>query len=213
MAVDSSLLRGKTPEQKKVIKYFLDTGCLAELTRMKDEEYEQMVMSKLNSLNLKQKALGKIGLDEDQVKEIAPVFINGYNFYDDEALVRIGNDDRVRSSKYDGAWLLFSDSHVYVYIYTLDMASDGKRETTEEYYYKDVTNLSTTSESKEVIKLSLLKTLLGIGSDTKMVHNYDTFTITVPGDKFRCSMTAMEKTTAERSVNAMKQKLREKKQQ
>jgi hypothetical protein len=206
VGVPNSELIGKTPEQKKVTKYFLDTGLLAALLRMKDEEYEQMVMSKLNSLNLKKKALGKIGLDEDQVKEIAPVFLHGYNF-DDESYVRIGSDDRLRSSRYDGTWLFFSDTHVYMYSYTLDMASDYKRETTEEYFYKDVTNLSTSSESKPFAKLTCS------GQEVKKTREFSRFSLVVPGDKFFCSMAGVTAAEAEKSVNAMKQKLREKKQQ
>jgi len=204
MGVNSSLLRGKTPEQKTVVKYFLDSGCLASMTRMKDSDYDEMVISKMNRLNLKQKALGKIGLDEDQLKEIPPVFLHGYNF--DNAYSRIGADDRLRSSKYDATWLFFSDSQVYMYSYTIDMASDGKKEKTEEYFYKDVTNFSTSSESVEVNKAS------GCSNKkiTKLTREYSVFSLVVPGDKFFCSTSGVA--DADRSVSAMKQKLREKKQ-
>jgi len=141
MAVDPSLLKGKTSEQKQVIKYFLDTGCLAALTGMKDEAYDQMVQTTLNGLNVKKKALGKIGLDEDQLKEIAPIFLHGYN-YDSDALTKIGSDGRSRSSKYDAVYLFFSDTHVYMYAHTFDMTSGAKKEQTEEYFYKDITNFS-----------------------------------------------------------------------
>ena len=49
--------------QKKVIRYFCnDDGCFSK--RMKDEEYDAMVRNVLNSMDFKQKALNKIGLDE-----------------------------------------------------------------------------------------------------------------------------------------------------
>ena len=205
MSVDSSLLRGKTSDQQQVIKYFLDTGCLAGLTRMKDDVYEQKVQSVLNGLNLKQRALGKIGLDEDQLKAIAPVFLHGYHF-GDGALSSVGKDDRIRSSKYDATWLFFSDTQVYMYSYTLDMTSDSKKEATEEYFYKDITNFSTSSETVEVMKIS------GCKGDkaTKTNREYTRFSLVVPGDKFTCSTSGVA--DADRSVSAMKQKLREKKQ-
>ncbi|MEI6513123.1 MAG: hypothetical protein WCO51_07590 [bacterium] len=204
MSVDSALLKGKTPEQKQAIKYFLDTGCIAALTRMKDDAYDQAVQSKLNALNLKQRALGKIGLDEDQLKAIAPVFLHGYTA--EGAHVRVGADDRLRTSKYDATWLFFSDTQVYMYSYTLDMTSDAKKEKTEEYFYKDITNFSTSSETTDANKIS------GCQGDkvTKTQREYSRFSLVVPGDKFTCSTSGVP--DADRSVSAMKQKLREKKQ-
>lgn len=206
MAVQSQLLKGKTAEQKQAIKYFLDTGCLAALAGMKDEAYDQMVQTTLNGLNLKQKALGKIGLDEDQVKEIAPIFLHGYN-YDDDALSKVGSDGRSRSSKYDAAWLFFSDTHVYMYAHTFDMTSGSKKEKTEEYFYRDITNFSTSTDTVEVTKLNGCK-----GDNvTKKSVEFSRFALVVPGDKFFCSTSGVP--DAEKSVSAMKQKLREKKQQ
>lgn len=204
----NELLRGKTEEQKKIIKYFVGSaGCLDSFTGMKVDEYEQMVISKLNSLNLKQRALGKIGLDEDQLKEIPPVYLHGYNF-DKGAYARVGSDDRLRSTKYDAAWLFFSDTQVYMYSYTLDMISDSKKEKTEEYFYKDVTNFSTSTETLETIKTSA--SCFKLGETTKITRDYGQFSLVVPGEKFTCSVSGVA--DIESSVSAMRQKLREKKQ-
>jgi len=207
MAVDRQLLKGKTAEQKQAIKYFKDSGCLAALFGMKDEAYDQMVQTTLNGMNLKQKALGKIGLDEDEVKEIAPIFLHGYNYDDNGALTKVGPDGRSRSSKYDTTWLFFSDSHVYMYAHTFDMTSGTKREKTEEYFYKDITNFSTSNDTIEVTRLS------GCKKDkvNKVNVEFSRFALVVPGDKFFCSTSGVP--DAEQSVSAMKQKLREKKQQ
>ena len=73
------LCKGRTEEQKKVIRYFLGGGgCLSKT--MSDEEYEAAVMAKARSMDFKQKALNKIGLDESQVNEIEPVHFEGYYF-------------------------------------------------------------------------------------------------------------------------------------
>jgi hypothetical protein len=206
MAVDKRLLKGKTAEQKQVIKYFMDTGCLAALFGMKDEVYEEMVQTRINGLNLKQTALGKIGLDEDQVNEIAPIFLHGYN-YDSDSLTKFGKDGRSRSSKYDAAYLFFSDTHVYMFVHTFDMTSGAKKESTEEYFYKDVTNFSTSSETVEV---KLVSGCNGNKVSFKPIE-YNRFGLIVPGDKFYCSTSGVP--DAEKSISGMKQKLREKKQE
>jgi len=205
MGVPGHLLKGKTPDQQKIIKYFLDSGCLAGLTRMKDDVYDQMLLDKINSLNLKQKALGRIGLDEDQLKEIPPVNLYGFH-YTDNAYTRVGKDGLPRSSKYDIAWLFFSNTQVYMYTYVLDMTSDSKQETAEEYFYKDIVSFSTYSETIEANKPS---GCMGSGV-TKVKTEYDNFRMAITsGDKFGVSTTGVR--DAENAVSAMKQKLREKK--
>lgn len=69
-------MQGKNEQQKQVIKY-LYGGCMT-FGKMTDADYDSMVASVRDSLNLKQKALNKIGLDEDQLREIEPVFFEGY---------------------------------------------------------------------------------------------------------------------------------------
>jgi hypothetical protein len=43
-----------------------------------DEEYLDMVRRKRDSMNFKQKALDKIGLDEEEVSEISPAMFEGF---------------------------------------------------------------------------------------------------------------------------------------
>ena len=89
----SQLCAGKTEEQKKVIHYLLDEGCRFGV--MQDEQYMTMVKAKVDSLNLKEKALNAIGLDEDELKEIPPVCLGGFDLRK-EIIGRIGH---VLSSK------------------------------------------------------------------------------------------------------------------
>lgn len=210
MAQDySALLKGKTPEQKAFIKYFCAEGCIGRMTCIKDEEYEGKVMAKLNGLNLRKRALDKIGLDEDQVKEIPPVFFHGYEFDDNKTVVlrRVGGDGRLRSSQYSGTWLFFSADQVYMYSYRFDMLSESKKETTEEYFYRDITNFSTSSESIEVDTSAGCG--CGGGKIKKETRDYSRFGLVVPGDKFFCSTTGVP--DAEDSITAMKSQLRAKK--
>lgn len=204
------LKKGRTPEQKKVLDYFLGGGgCLSFLSpAMKDEEYDAMVQAKASSIDFRQKALNKIGLDEDQVSEIEPVHFEGYWFDEKQTRAKWGKDREWRSSAYQITWIFFSSSQVYVYQYTFNMDEDGRKETTEEYFYKDITNFSTTSDTieKEVLDKVSCK-----GESTYARKNVDanSFIIVVPGDKFYCSMDQNDYT--ERAIQGMKAKLREKK--
>ena len=200
-------LKGRTPDQQKVIKYFYGSGgCLSH--KLTDAEYDAMLKAKLNSMDVKKKALAKLGLDESQVNEIEPVHFEGFLFDDRKAYAILGKDRVWRSSAYQISWIFFSDTQVYVYQYTFNMDEDGKKETTEEYFYKDITNFSTVSDSveKEVVdKVSCT------GKVTYVRQSVDTDVLkfVVPGESFTCSMEKSDYT--ERAIQGMKAKLREKK--
>jgi len=203
-------MKGRTPEQKKVIKYFYGAGgCLTLFTPgLKDEDYDAMVKDRVKSMNFKQKALSKIGLDESQVSEIEPVHFEGYWFDEKKTLALWGKDKLWRSSAYQVTWIFFSSSQIYVYQYTLNMDEDGKKESTEEYFYKDITNFSTTSDTVEKLVLDKVS-CKGDATYTRKNVDANRFAIVVPGDKFLCSMDQNDYT--ERAIQGMKAKLREKK--
>ena len=178
-----------------------DDGCFSK--RMKDEEYDAMVRNVLNSMDFKQKALNKIGLDESEVNEIEPVHFEGWVF-GKKAYARLGKDNIYRSSAYQVSWLFFSANQVYLYQYTFNMDEDGKKEATEEYFYKDITNFSTSSDTEETPQYDPKQ-------KKNILINVDSnrFALTVPGDKFYCPMEQNDYT--ERAIQGMKAKLREKK--
>lgn len=196
-------IKNRSDEQKAVIRYFCnDPSCLSKKP-ITDEEYDQMVLKVLNSNDYKQKALNKIGLDEDQVKEIEPVRFEGF-MYDDRSLAKEGKDGKVRSSKYQVSWLFFSATQVYLYQNTFNMDEDGKKEATEEYFYKDITNFSTSSDTVET-------PFYDSKADKDVLKNVysNRFAITVPGNRFYCSLEQNDYT--ERAIQGMKAMLREKK--
>lgn len=201
------LCKGRTEEQKKTIKYFLGAGgCLS--STWSDAEYDAAVMAKARSMNFKQKALNKIGLDASEVNEIEPVHFEGYYFDGRNTYAKPGKDGKYRSSAYQVSWLFFSDTQVYVYQYTFNMDEDGKKESTEEYFYKDITNFSTSSDTIE--KEVLVKVnCSGVPTYKRQNVDYNKFALVVPGDKFYCSMEQTDYT--EKSIQGMKAKLREKK--
>ena len=200
------LSQGRTSDQKKVIEYFFGAGgCLKQT--LKDEDYQGMVSTVASGTDWRKKALDKVGLDIDQVKEIDPVHFEGYR-YDEKTFARWGKDGVWRSSAYQISWLFFSSTQVYVWQYTFSMVDDTKMERTEEYFYKDVTNFSTVSNT---IEKEVIDKVQCNGVTTYHRKNVDSteFALVVPGDKFMCSMSQSDKT--ERVVQGMKAKLREKK--
>ena len=108
-----ALKKGKTEEQSKVIDYFCkDAGCFSK--NISDDEYTQMVRTKMNSLNLRGRALAKIGLDESQVNEITPAQFQG--FYFKNAFAKQKANGTWVSSAYLVTWVFFSDAQIYLYI-------------------------------------------------------------------------------------------------
>jgi hypothetical protein len=84
------------------------------------------------------------------------------------------------------------------------MDQDGKKEATEEYFYKDITNFSTSTDTVET-------PVYDKEQKKDILENIDSnrFALTVPGDKFYCSMEQNDYT--ERAIQGMKTMLREKK--
>lgn len=206
-AETKKLLKGRTAEQKKVILYFQGGGgCLNPA--MKDEEFDAMVNALPETSDFRKKALAKIGLDEEEVNEIEPVHFEGYLFDDRRAHAKAGDDRKWRSSMYQFSWLFFSATQVYVWQYTINLAEDGRKEATEEYFYKDITNFSTSSDT---VEMKVLDKVSCTGNKKYVRTNVDSnrFTLVVPGEKFGCSMEQNDYT--ERAIQGMKAKLREKK--
>ena len=188
--------KGKNQEQVKIIEYFLkEEGCLSK--NISDDEYMSMVRRKRDSMDFKSKALGKIGLDEDEVKEIPPVMFEGFVFKNAYAKKRA--DGKWVSSAYQVSWIFFSSTQIYIFRHTFNMDEDKKNESTDEFFYKDVTSFSTSSETEEA---------RGLGSEKFEVET-NKFCMVVPGDKLYVSMDGVN--DSDSIIQAMKQKLREKK--
>lgn len=201
------LCKGRTSQQQKVIKYFCGTGCLE--SSLSDQEYDQMVLARAREVGPKEKALSKIGLDESQVSEIAPVHFEGFLF-DNKAFWKPGTDKKWRTTAYQVTWIFFSASQLYVWQYTFNMDDERKKEATEEYFYKDITNFSASSETEERSVYDKT-TCKGEPVYLPKSSHYNRFAIIVPGDKFWCSMEQNDYT--EKSIQGMKAMLRDKKEQ
>lgn len=179
-------------DNMKAFDYLTKEGCIARLFVISDETYDQMVTQRLNSLDLQKKALAKTGLDEDQLKEIPPVYFHGWHI-DKDSIERVGNDGKLRGSRYDATVLYFSDTQLFMYQYVFDL-TDGswKKEETEEFFYKDVVSFSTTTQTSK-----------------KTRKDVSAFSLKVSASTFSCSISGSP--DAEKIIAGMKQKLREKK--
>lgn len=199
----SKRIQGRTEDQKAVIRYFCNEPTCLSKEPISDAEYDAMVKAILAQNDYRAKALAKIGLDEDQVKEIEPVHFEGYQF-DKNSFSKQGVDGKYRSSKYQVSWLFFSATQVYLYQNTFNMDEDGKKEYTEEYFYKDITNFSTSTDTVET-------SFYDAKEKKGVLKNVDSnrFALTVPGDKFYCSMDQNDYTEA--AIQGMKAMLRDKK--
>lgn len=201
------LLRGKNSEQQAVIKFFYGAsgGCMS--SGMTVEEYMQKVRARRDSLDTKSMALRKLGIDEEEVQEIAPVTFEGYVFNDkvDNLVARATTNSWV-SSEYMITWLFFGEREVFIYQYSFSMSSDSKKENTMQYFYQDVTNFTASSETYQKI-VAESSGCMGGAQYMQASANADEFKIVVPGDTLRCSMTPTDSTDA--AIRGMRNKLRE----
>ena len=210
------LKRGKTDEQKKVIDFFLlEQGCISGCVsgclgrkQISLMEYNQMVANRLNGLNLRERAIEKIGLDESEIEEIPPIVMNGFCFLDDDAYIKI-EDDTAVASRFAVSWIFFSATQIYTYTYKFDMTSDDVWETTRDFFYQDITSFTTEQKIVERID-NLLASCIRKGIEAQK-HNYrvDTIQIVVPNDSYRFAM--RNSGNLEQSIQAAKSMLRERK--
>lgn len=196
--------KNRSAEQKMALRYFLNDGCLQK--KPTDQEYDNLIRSMIADKKLTdpQTALDKLGIDETEVTEVKPMFLQDFVFGDKDSYAKVGKDGEWRSSKYQVSWIFCSATHVYLYQYTFNTDEDGKKEVTEEYFYKDITNFSASSDTIETPYWDKKQKKI-------MLKNVDStrFRITVPGDSLYCVMKQTSENEA--AVKGLKAKLREKK--
>lgn len=159
-----------------------------------DAAYDAAVMSQLDGL--KEKALRKLGIDEDEVKEIAPITFGGYK-YSGIDYIKLGADNRWRTNKYESAILFFSEHEVHCYSYNFDTTKAQFTESTEVYFYQDIVSASTASESVNALNNNI---------------NYEVFKLTTKGGTSLTVSLFDTDGSAQRSINAMRSLLKAKKQ-
>ena len=117
-----------------------------------DEEMDKEAVSLFSTLDTL--AFKKLGIDSSEVSLAEPVKFWGYRFVSpsilgDEANNAMpwkqGDDKKYRSSEITLTGFYFGENSVYCYERTASLVSDAIKETTEEYYYKDIVSVKTDS--------------------------------------------------------------------
>lgn len=161
-----------------------------------DGEIDQAYQDGLS--DVVEKGLKKLGIDEDEVKLIDPIVIHGP--YDkniaSQFLAKKGNDGRWRSSNYEVTVLYFSERQVYSYDYRFSITDNERNESTDEFFYKDIVAVSTSSDN------------ITLSTNEAITREYFKLT-TSGGTSIECSIWDMGQ--VEKSIKGMKQLLREKK--
>ena len=187
---------GLSPEAKKIYDtYFAASalpgkgGCMSSNKTEPVQPYHSFVREKMAALNTQQKALEKFGVELEQVSEIEPLAIYGY-VYDKNEGAFLTNDG-IYTNVYEVTWLFFSDTQIYSYTYRMDVLCNDVQETCREYFYKDVTSVTTIDEMVETTDVSSVKSgcMSSPQETTTVDRRYKSFLrVVVPNDRFYCSV-------------------------
>lgn len=172
------------------------------IRRPKDKDIDAELFGFFANANLKERALAKLGIDESEITEIAPVYLDGYCF-NAAATVRIGKDGKARSSLGRAVYFFFTQNEVYCYTYTVSLIESMFSEDTDTYFYNDIVSVATTTGTGTITAKNGIKT---------KNYQYDSFKLTTSGGT---SMEAglRDKAGVERSIIGMRNLVKEKKQQ
>lgn len=107
---------------------------------------------------LKEQALNKLGLDEDEIKIAPPLFLKSYSFgtsvlgdkTNREMCDKKGSDGYWRSPEVVLTAWFFTEDQIYHYVKVASLVSDAKKETTDEFFYKDVVSVKTDTLERRV---------------------------------------------------------------
>ncbi|MDO4419217.1 MAG: hypothetical protein Q4B92_02530 [Ruminococcus sp.] len=161
--------------------------------KVSDEEYDSSVAANID--NFKQRALDKLGLDEDEVNEIEPIYFDGFELEGFKHF-KVGKDNCWRTDVVKAVILFFSKDEVHCYTNKFCTTENRSVEATDVYFYKDIVSVSTASNNKTVQGTSV---------------DYESFRLTTAGGT-NLTVVIRDKGSAQRSINAMRSLLRSKKQ-
>lgn len=157
-----------------------------------DEEYDNEILKNIKSY--KKDAMEKLGLDEDEVKEIEPIIMSDYKFLG-ASKVKKGKDLKWRSNLYEIVIMFFSRDEIHCYRRIINTIENQIFESTDVYFYRDIVSISTDASTEK------------IGNN---VINYSSFKImTTAGTSL--STARRDSKDVEESIHAMRALIREKK--
>ena len=157
-----------------------------------DAEYDASVGSVLN--NMQAKALEAVGIDEDEIREIAPVSFQGY-VYNGATQFKKGKDGLWRTNKYEYVIIFFCENELHYYRYSFNTTSSNNTNNefvgygnTGVYFYNDIVTIKIQAEPVHILDQCITCEFVQL--------------ITVAGTEF--SVAFRDDGTAKRSINAMR---------
>ena len=167
---------------------------------MTDAEFEKLVDEKIKAMNVAQLGLEKLGLDIEQIKEINPIVLKDKVINNSSLTVRNKKNNSVHSSTQHVTYLYFTDEQLFVYKIQFDMCCNMQEEWASEFFYKDICDVSSYTR-KNVLK----------AENVEYEYSLVSFEIIATNSKIGFDLDGANENVD--SIQAMKQKIREKKSQ
>lgn len=171
-----------------------------------EQQFRQMLKNATTATCGLDAALKKANLDIDEVTEIEPIQLEGFKvgkttykdvFGTPTNYARVSGDT-LYTDTYECTWLMLTNDQVIMYIASVNIITGKSTARTEEFFYRDVTSMSTLEETETYKKFGAEET-----TEISM------FRMSVSGDKFQLAANVSD--NFESKVKALKSKLREKK--
>ena len=161
---------------------------------------------------LKEQAIRKLGIDEEEANIAEPLFLKGYMFgrsvLGDKANQKLcdkrGSDGIWRSPECVLSVFFFTENEIHFYRKTVSLVSDSFKEYTEEFFYKDIVSIKT-----DEIETPWIDPKTGIESQTYKSRHISFMLRNTGGETTECSCSNTEE--ADNAVNAMRNLVRQKK--
>ncbi len=165
---------------------------------MTDAEYEALVNKKIDSLNVVKLGLAKLNLTAEQVQDIQPIILKDKVITETSLTVYNPKDKSLHSSTQSVFILYFTNEQLLVYKIQFDMCCNLQNEWTSEFFYKDICDLSTRCENNVLVF-----------NNDKI--EYSTLAVDIISSNSQIGFVMDKAKMDNESVQAMRQKLRDKK--
>lgn len=167
---------------------------------MSDAEFESLVQKKIEEMNIEQLGLERLGLDPDQVKEIRPIVLQDKVVADHSFRVYGEDDHSLHSSTQHVTYLYFTDEQLFVYKIQFDMCCNMQDEWAHEFFYTDICDIQSHTY-KNILKFD------------KFEYEYSSVAFAIISSNSEIGFEIDGDNENVGSIQAMKQKIRERKAQ
>ena len=145
--------------------------------------------------DLKTEALNRLNLDEDEVREVEPVQVSGYDNTSKAwgILYKQGKDSMWRSSQYQVAVIFCSKDMVHCFVRNFSIIMNDSHDSVEEYFYRDIVSIKVARD------------------DSNAKNEYIELTAS-SGTAFKFAFKKSDSENVNRSIGAMRNLIKAKKQ-